>query len=120
MSEDKTYRGSCHCGAVSYEVTMPPPAEAVSCNCSICSRAGWLLAFAPASSFQLLSGEDALGDYQFARKSTHHLFCTTCGVRSFSRGNGPDGSVMVGINLRCLADFDWAAIPVQTFDGASL
>src|SRR5262249_43928156 len=75
MSENKTYEGSCHCGAVRYEVTMAPPEKAFACNCSICSRAGWLLAFVPEETFRLVSGESALEDYQFGKKHIHHYFC---------------------------------------------
>jgi hypothetical protein len=105
---------------VRYEVTMDPPSKAFACNCSICSTAGWLLAFAPQSAFKLLAGEDSLRDYQFAKKRSHHLFCSTCGIRSFSRGTGANGTEMVAINLRCLKGFDATALPVETFDGASL
>src|SRR5436189_6090671 len=90
MSETTSYQGSCHCGAVRYEVTMAPPEKAYACNCSICLRAGWLLAFTPAGAFRLLAGESELADYQFGKRHAHHVFCRTCGVRSFSRGT--DGS----------------------------
>jgi hypothetical protein len=121
MSEtpNKTYRGSCHCGAVRYEVAMQPPEKVYACNCSICSRTGWLLAFAPASDFRLLAGEGDLVDYQFGKKQLHHLFCRTCGVRSFSRGTGKGGP-SVALNTRCIEGFDATGIPVEAFDGASL
>jgi hypothetical protein len=120
IPETRTYDGSCHCGAVRYEVTMAPPSQAFACNCSICSRSGWLLAFVPASSFRLLAGEGELTGYRFGKKRIHHLFCRTCGVRPFSRGTGKEGQEMVSVNLRCLAGLDAAALPVHTFDGASL
>ena len=34
----------------------------------------------------MIAGEEALSDYQFGTKSTHHLFCRHCGIRSFGRG----------------------------------
>ena len=114
------YEGSCHCGAVRYEVEMDAPTKAYACNCSICSRAGWLLGFAPRAAFQLVSGEDAMTDYQFGKKATHHPFCKTCGVRAFSHGRGPDGSETVAVNLRCLAGFDPTGLAIEAFDGASL
>ncbi len=120
MEETKTYEGSCHCGAVKFEVTMPPPAKAYAGNCSICMRAGWLLAFVPASSFRALSGEETMRDYQFGKKSINHLFCPTCGVRPFSRGQKPNGEPTVAINLRCLTTFDPTKLPVDSFDCAAL
>jgi hypothetical protein len=119
MSETKTYTGGCHCGKVRYEVTAAID-KAYACNCSICSKTGGLLAFAPADQLKLLSGEDALTDYQFNKKNIHHLFCSTCGIRSFAHGAGPDGKKMCMISLRCLDDFDYDALPVTHFDGKSL
>lgn len=113
------YQGSCHCGAVTYDVDMDPPTKAFACNCSICSRAGWLLAFAPREKFAV-RGEEMLTDYQFNQKRTHHQFCKVCGVRSFSHGADAKGNETVAINLRCVKDLDWSKLPVETFDGASL
>jgi hypothetical protein len=92
----------------------------MSCNCSICSKKGHLLAFAPATAFTLKQGKEALSDYQFAKKIIHHLFCEICGIGSFGRGVGPGGKEMVAINLRCLDDFDCAAVPVTHYDGKSI
>ncbi|HLU66681.1 MAG TPA: GFA family protein [Kofleriaceae bacterium] len=119
MAETKTYSGSCHCGAVRYQVEMDLSGPVVVCNCSICSRTGSMLAFAPASSFTLQSGEDKLTDYQFNKKIIHHLFCSVCGIRSFARGRGPDGSESVAINVRCLEGVDLDALQVHRYDGAS-
>jgi hypothetical protein len=116
-----TYQGSCHCGAVRYEVDLEPaPAKAYACNCSICTRAGWLLAFVPRATFRLLAGEAALVDYQFGRKHLHHPFCGTCGVRVFSHGADKGGTETVAVNLRCLAGFDPTGLPVEQFNGAAL
>lgn len=92
----------------------------MSCNCSICSKRGSLLAFAPADRFLLVSGEDRLSDYQFNKKVIHHLFCRNCGVQPFARGTAPDGAEMVAINVRCLDGVDIPALPVTPFDGKRL
>ncbi len=113
------YKGGCHCGKVRYEVEAAIE-KVVSCNCSICSKKGWLMAFAPLENFRLLSDEKELTDYQFNKKAIHHLFCKTCGVASFGRGEAPDGTKMVALNARCLDDIDLEGIPVQPFDGKSL
>jgi hypothetical protein len=118
--ESLTYVGSCHCGAVRYEVTMAPPEKAVACNCSHCSRAGWLLTFVPADRFRLLSGEDHLQEYLFHKRHIHHQFCRTCGMHPFSRGSDRSGNPTVSINLRCISEIDPTKLQVQTFDGKSL
>lgn len=117
MGEIKEYAGSCHCGRVRYRVSLDLSAPAIACNCSICSRTGTLLTFVPADKFVLESGEEALTDYQFNRKIIHHLFCSTCGVRSFARGQMPDGSPMVAINARCLEGVEPEQLKVQSYDG---
>lgn len=120
MAEQQTYHGSCHCGAVRYEARSAPIEQAMSCNCSICSSKGALLAFVPASDFTLLSGSDTLTDYQFNKKVVHHLFCSTCGIGSFSRGTGPDGKEMIALNVRCIDEIDPGKIAINHFDGKSI
>jgi hypothetical protein len=116
MDEIKTYTGGCHCGKVRFEVTMDL-ASVISCNCSICAKAGLLLAFTSEDEFKLLSGEDVLSDYQFNRKLIHHVFCSNCGVRSFARGATPDGRELRAINVRCLDDVDISALTLTPIDG---
>lgn len=113
------YQGGCHCGRVRYRVKTDL-ATTVTCNCSICQKTGTILTFVPAGDFELLSGEDALTDYQFNRKVIHHLFCKTCGIRSFARGQKPDGSEMIAVNVRCLDDIDLASLSPRSFDGRRL
>ena len=74
----------------------------------------------PAAQFELLSGSDVLTDYQFGKKRVHHLFCNRCGIRSFARGRGRDGSEHVAVNARCLEGIDVGAIAQKPFDGRSL
>lgn len=113
------YTGGCHCGKVRFEVEMDL-GEVVSCNCSMCSKRGSLLAFVPAENFKLLSGEGDLTDYQFNKKVIHHLFCSTCGILSFGKGVGPDGKEMVAVNVRCLDGVDAEGLKVVKYDGKSL
>jgi len=114
---DKTHQGGCHCGAVRYEVAIDLEKPVISCNCSICGKSGTMLAFVPADTFKLLQGEESLVDYRFRKKAIAHLFCKTCGVRSFARGAMPDGTQMVAVNTRCLDDVDLAKLNVQHHDG---
>lgn len=113
------HSGGCQCGRVRYTVEVGLD-KLISCNCSRCGKLGSILAFAPASAFTLLQGEDALSEYRFNTHRISHLFCETCGIESFGRGVGPDGSEMVAINVRCLDDVDVFALKPHPFDGKSL
>lgn len=119
MSETKTYEGSCHCGKVRYKATTDL-AQVIECNCSICSRSGTMLAFVTPDKFELLAGEGATTDYQFNKHVIHHRFCSTCGIKSYSNGTGPDGKPMVALNVRCLDGVDIAKLKTIHFDGKSL
>jgi hypothetical protein len=120
MGETKNYTGGCHCGEVRFEVTADI-SSVVSCNCSICQKRGALWTFVPADNFALRAGAEDLKDYQFGKKTIHHLFCAQCGVAAFSRGKSPKGGgEMIALNVRCLDDVDIATLKITTFDGRSL
>lgn len=113
------YQGSCHCGSVTFSVDGEVPTEAITCNCSHCSRKGFVLAAISAGSFALESGEDKLVDYRFNRHSITHRFCATCGCQPFAVGKDPDGTEMVVINLNCVPSIDLDSVDIQKVDGAS-
>ena len=119
MTDTNTYEGGCHCGRVRFRVETALT-QAIECNCSICGKRGALWAPLKAPQFTLLSGEDALTDYQFAKKKVHHLFCESCGVGAFSRGAAPNGDEMVMANVRCLDGVDVTALKLRPFDGKGL
>lgn len=112
------HRGGCHCGAVRYAVTLDLDQPAITCNCSICGKTGTFLQFVEPAKFTLERGGDRLSDYQFNKHVIHHLFCQTCGVKSFARGRGPQGE-MIAINVRCLDGIDPFAIKTVPYDGKS-
>lgn len=116
MSEVKTHKGSCHCGAVAYEVDTDLEGL-VECNCSHCYRKGLVFNFVSPDAFRV-TAEGAQTAYLFNTHKIHHLFCATCGVESFARGLGPNGPT-VAVNIRTLTDiepFSWTA---QRVDGRS-
>jgi hypothetical protein len=119
MAETQTRQGGCHCGAVRYAVDLDTQPSGLSCNCSMCGRAGTLLSFVPLSRFRLERGEDATTDYLFHKHHIHHLFCRTCGIKSFARGTGADGQEVVAINVRCLDGFEPHQFRVTEVDGRS-
>jgi hypothetical protein len=108
------YAGGCHCGAVRFEVDAPERVECQACNCSICTKSGFLHLIVPRSKFRLLGGGDELCEYTFNTGTARHLFCRTCGVKSFyvPRSN-PDG---YDVNVRCLEPQP-VEVSVVAFDG---
>ena len=108
------YTGGCHCGAAKFEVEAEKKVICQDCNCSVCSKSGYLHLIVPKSNFKLLQGQDNLSTYTFDSGEAKHLFCKTCGIKSFyiPRSN-PDG---YDINLRCL-DEQPREITIEPFDG---
>jgi len=113
------YKGSCHCGKVAFEVEGEVK-EALACNCSICSRKGSLLWFAPREKLQLLTPDSNAGTYLFNKHLIRHRFCTTCGIQPYAEAVDPKGNKMAAVNIRCLEDFDFDAVPVRHFDGKAI
>ena len=117
----RTYTGSCHCGAVRYEADLDLSAGTFKCNCSICTKLRNWFAVVQPESFRLLSDESELGEYQFGKKTIHHLFCKRCGVGSFGWGmDSKLGGKFYAIKVNCLDEAtvdELANAPVQYLDG---
>ncbi|MCH8619196.1 GFA family protein [Undibacterium sp. TS12] len=113
----QSYQGSCHCGAVRFEITTDFP-ELTTCDCSICHRKNALMVKVHESQFRLVTGEESLTEYQFNTMTAHHYFCKVCGIYPFHRKRvTPDN---FGINVHCLAEFDPAGIPVRRATGSKM
>ncbi len=110
------YRGSCHCGYVTYTCELdfqtPHPSTGAiltRCNCTICHKSGMLLA--TPFHFTLLSpprGEADITEYTYRTGKVKHSFCPKCGIRCFLHGtyDGPDG-----------AEVSFRRVNVLTLDG---
>ncbi|MEO6929396.1 MAG: GFA family protein [Casimicrobiaceae bacterium] len=113
----RRYAGSCHCGAVRFEIETDFP-ELTTCDCSICKRKNALMVKVHESRFKLLAGDDALSEYRFHTMTARHYFCRICGIYPFHRKRvTPDH---FGINVHCLDGFDASGIPVRATVGAGM
>ena len=110
-----THHGGCHCGRVRFEVDAPANIEVTRCNCSICTKTGFLHLIVSNKDFRLTGGEDLLETYTFGTGTAKHLFCRRCGVKSFYIPRShPDG---VSVNVNCLDEGTIASMDVTDFDG---
>ena len=113
----RTFEGSCHCGAVQFQVTAPV-AELTTCDCSLCKMRNAVMLKVPEHALTIRQGEEALTLYQWNTRRAKHYFCKHCGIYVFHRKRAaPDH---YGVNVFCLADFDPASLPVRATDGAGM
>ena len=110
----KSMRGSCHCGAVQFEVTLADGFNTIRrCNCSYCTMRGAVAVSANLADIHFTWGEDKLTLYQFNTKSAKHYFCSVCGI--YTHHQRRSNPTQYGVNVACLegvSPFDFAVIPV--------
>ncbi len=108
------YGGSCHCGAIQFQVEAPEKIKCADCNCSICSESGYLHLIVPRSKLKLLQGESSITTYSWGTGIAKHTFCKTCGIKPFyiPRSN-PDG---YDVNVRCLDPVP-VELEIEPFNG---
>jgi hypothetical protein len=109
-----SYRGACHCERVRFRVDAEL-SQVSLCNCSICTKKGFIHLIIPTSQFELLAGQDELTCYRFNTGVAMHTFCKHCGIHAFyTPRSDPD---KVDVNVRCLAGVDVQALELRHFDG---
>ncbi|HXU63523.1 MAG TPA: GFA family protein [Polyangia bacterium] len=114
----QTYEGSCHCGAVRFQVEADLSNGAGRCNCSICTRVAQLSVLVKPEAFRLLAGEEALSFYEWGHKVSRRYFCRHCGIHCFGRGSLPElGGAFVSANLNCVEALEPTQLKVIYWDG---
>lgn len=114
-----TLKGQCHCGDVRFEVDVELDADGrlhgvLDCDCSMCTKKGFLHLIVQPTQFRLLTSMSALCTYTFNTHVAQHRFCARCGVHPFytPRSHPHD----VDINVRCL-DFEPERVVIEPFSG---
>jgi hypothetical protein len=87
----------------------------VDCNCSVCTRKGFIHLIVAPQDFELVAGQDDLVLYQFNTRTARHQFCGVCGIHPFYvPRSDPD---KIDVNVRCLEGVDWSTLTIAPFDG---
>jgi len=110
----QTRNANCHCGAVELLIRFDNGIENIRrCDCSLCSRKGYVMASVPLNNLVISKGEDYLTLYQWGTNVAEHYFCKRCGVHTHhKRRSNPKE---YGINIACIAGvrpLDYKNIPV--------
>lgn len=112
-----TLHGSCHCGAVRFEVDADLGGKATRCNCRICQKTMATGFNTKPERFRLLTPRTALtayGRHDFAKR----FFCSTCGIHCFGEGDLEIlGGRFVSINVATLDDVDVGQLAIGYWDG---
>ncbi|WP_099865173.1 GFA family protein [Pararhizobium haloflavum] len=112
------HSGSCHCGNIRFKVEGAVE-QAMECNCSHCSRKGYLLWFVPREKLQLEAAPDRMATYHFNKHVIDHHFCRDCGCAPFGFGTAPDGTATAAVNIRCLETIELDKVKRVPVDGKS-
>ena len=123
-----TYLGSCHCGAIRFEIDAVID-HVRSCDCSVCRKRGALILRVPEADFRLLTPADEAFVYRWGSMTGADYICRTCGIMPFRRPSQPttkerergiepfDGWA---INTRCLENFEPGSVPVRKINGSAI
>jgi len=109
------HTGSCHCGALALAVELADDErDVLDCNCSVCTKKGFLHLIVDEARFELLRGAPIV--YTFGTHTAKHMFCGVCGIHAFYRPRSHPNAW--DVNARCL-DMPLAGWRIKAFDGAN-
>ena len=111
--------GTCHCGAVAFEVELENGlGDLKRCNCSLCRRKGAIMAYASVERLKIVKGAEMMSLYQWNTKVAKHYFCKICGIYTHhQRRSNPN---QIGFNVGCLEGVDVFTLKdIGLIDGAA-
>ncbi|KAI1269618.1 glutathione-dependent formaldehyde-activating enzyme [Xylariaceae sp. FL1019] len=116
-----TYEGGCHCGYIKFTVTLSPSLEeykVMNCNCSACSRFGYLLVYPDAKDVVWHNNSrERCASYRFNTKKKDQMFCPKCGASigiDFKEAREPHN---YGISARTFYNVDLDKLKYKKGDG---
>ena len=114
MSNNKTFHGSCKCGAVRFQAAIDFSKGTGKCNCTSCWKRRWWTVRAAPESVRTLAGEELL--------SKEGNFCTKCGLIPYAHVPASEWNpnAYVSVNVAALDDLDpkeLMAAPITYYDG---
>lgn len=115
MTEKVEITGGCHCSKIRFSAIVPKQVKTLLCNCSMCSLTNYQHLIVPHEDFVLESGNENLSSYQFGTKKAEHLFCKTCGVKSFYQPRSHPKAFSV--HVAAIDDIGELEISQEHFDG---
>ena len=122
------HRGSCHCGAVRFEIEAEID-HVRACDCSICTKRGALMFRVREQGLRLLTPLSGLSLYRWGSLTAEDYFCPVCGVLPFRRPGHPTPEERARgierfegwtVNVRCLEGFDVSSVPTRLIYGSRL
>jgi hypothetical protein len=111
---NKTFHGSCKCGAVKFEADLDLSQGTTKCNCTSCWKRRWWSVRVKPEGFRALAGEENL-----ARPGG---FCRSCGVTPYGRVEAAEWNdgAYISVNVAALDDLDPRELmraPIQLCNG---
>ena len=105
-------KGKCHCGSVKFTINTKIR-DLRRCNCSMCSRKGFVMGTALIDQLTITSGEKKLTSYKWNTKIAEHFFCKICGINTHhKRRSDPN---QYGYNIGCIEGFEMSWIEDTPF-----
>ena len=117
----KTYKGSCHCGDVRYEVELDLAQGTGRCNCTFCMKTRAWAAMVRPDSFRLVAGSSQGVAYHKHAEAPVKYHCQRCGVLTHARGDADYmGGAYVSVFVATLDDVSPEELlsgPMRFYDG---
>ena len=98
-------KATCHCGAVELAIQFQDGLKNIRrCDCSLCSRKGYVMASVPLARLQVLKGKESISLYQWGTRVAEHYFCSSCGIHTHHRRRS--NPLEYGVNIACVEGVD--------------